>query len=75
MLGGVDDLLDGPLPDDFVALRLKAADGDDSGEFECLKTALRSHGWVVYTKAPFADAGQVLAYLGRLHPGSRRRGN
>ena len=46
-------------------LRLKAADGDDGHEFECLKTALRSHGWVVYSKAPFAGAGQVLAYLGR----------
>ncbi len=46
-------------------LRLKSAGGDDSGEFECLKTALRSHDWVVYSKAPFADAEQVLAYLGR----------
>ena len=39
--------------------------GDDSHGFECLKTALRSHDWVVYSKAPFAGAGQVLAYLGR----------
>ncbi len=48
-------------------LRLKAAaDGDDDGhEFECLKTVLRSHDWVVYSKAPFAGTGQVLAYLGR----------
>ena len=46
-------------------LRLKAAGGDDSREFECLKTALRSHDWVVYSKAPFADAEHVLAYLGR----------
>ena len=46
-------------------LRLKAADGDDSREFECLKTALRSHDWVVYSKAPFVGAEQVLAYLGR----------
>ena len=46
-------------------LRLKASGGDDSREFECLKTALRSNNWVVYSKAPFAGAGQVLAYLGR----------
>ena len=48
-------------------LRLKAAadGGDDGHEFECLKTALRSHDWVVYSKAPFAGAKQVLAYLGR----------
>jgi len=39
--------------------------GDDSHGFECLKMALRSHDWVVYSKAPFAGAGQVLAYLGR----------
>ena len=44
-------------------LRLKA--GGDSREFECLKTALRSRDWVVYSKAPFAGAEQVLAYLGR----------
>ena len=46
-------------------LRLKSAGGGDSREFECLKTSLRSHDWVVYSKAPFAGAGQVLAYLGR----------
>ena len=47
-------------------LRLPCSDSvDDSPEFECLKTALRSHDWVVYTKAPFASAEQVLAYLGR----------
>ncbi len=47
-------------------LRLQVAGGgDDSREFECLKTALRSHDWVVYTKAPFAGAEHVLAYLGR----------
>ena len=47
-------------------LRLKVAGGgDDSREFECLKTALRSHDWVVYTKAPFAGAEHALAYLGR----------
>ena len=46
-------------------LRLKAAGVNDSHEFGCLKTALRSHDWVVYSKAPFAGAGQVLAYLGR----------
>ena len=38
---------------------------DGSRAFECLKTSLRSNNWVVYTKAPFAGAGQVLAYLGR----------
>ncbi len=38
--------------------------GDDR-VFEALKTALRSHDWVVYTKAPFAGAEQVLGYLGR----------
>jgi len=46
-------------------LRLRSADGDDCREFECLKIALRSHDWVVYSKAPFAGAKQVLAYLGR----------
>ena len=46
-------------------LRLQVGGGDDSREFECLRTALRSHDWVVYTKAPFAGAEQVLAYLGR----------
>ena len=47
-------------------LRLPCSDRvDDTREFECLKTALRSHDWVVYTKAPFASAEQVLAYLGR----------
>ena len=46
-------------------LRLKAAGVNGSHQFECLKTALRSHDWVVYSKAPFAGAGQVLAYLGR----------
>ncbi len=38
---------------------------DDNRAFETLKTALRSHDWVVYTKAPFAGAEQVLGYLGR----------
>ena len=46
-------------------LRLKADGVNDSHEFECLKTVLRSHDWVAYSKAPFAGAGQVLAYLGR----------
>ena len=42
-------------------------DGDPDGTraFECLKTSLRSNAWVVYTKAPFAGAANVLAYLGR----------
>ena len=38
---------------------------DDSRAFECLKASLQSHDWVVYTKAPFAGAANVLAYLGR----------
>ena len=46
-------------------LRLKVAGSEDSREFERLRTVLRSHDWVVYSKAPFAGAGQVLAYLGR----------
>ena len=46
-------------------LRLKPAGGGDRRAFERLKSALRSHDWVVYSKAPFAGAGQVLAYLGR----------
>ena len=47
-------------------LRMPGRDGlDGSRAFECLKTSLRSNNWVVYTKAPFVGAGQVLAYLGR----------
>ena len=47
-------------------LRMPGRDGlDGSRAFECLKTSLRSNNWVVYTKAPFAGAGKVLAYLGR----------
>ena len=45
-------------------LRLKGS-GGGSHEFECLKTALRLHDWVVYSKVPFAGAEQVLNYLGR----------
>ena len=45
-------------------LQLSAGDGDRPA-FERLKTALRAHDWVVYTKAPFAGARHVLAYLGR----------
>ena len=42
------------------------ADGvDDHRAFESLKTSLQSHDWVVYSKAPFAGAANVLAYLGR----------
>ena len=42
------------------------ADGvDDNRAFEYLKASLQSHDWVVYTKAPFAGAANVLAYLGR----------
>ena len=40
-------------------------DPDDTRAFECLKVSLQSNEWVVYTKAPFAGAANVLAYLGR----------
>ena len=40
-------------------------DPDDSRAFECLKASLQSNEWIVYTKAPFAGAANVLAYLGR----------
>ena len=50
------------------------ADGvDDNRAFESLKASLQSHDWVVYTKAPFAGAANVLAYLGQLHPQDRHR--
>ena len=40
-------------------------DPDDTRAFECLKASLQSNEWVAYTKAPFAGAANVLAYLGR----------
>ena len=40
-------------------------DPDDTRAFDCLKASLQSNEWVVYTKAPFAGAANVLAYLGR----------
>ena len=40
-------------------------DPDDTRAFDCLKASLQSNDWVVYTKAPFAGAANVLAYLGR----------
>ena len=47
-------------------LRMPGNEGlDDTRAFECLKTSLQSNAWVVYTKAPFAGAANVLAYLGR----------
>ena len=47
-------------------LRMPGDDGlDDTRAFESLKTSLQSNDWVVYTKAPFAGAANVLAYLGR----------
>ena len=47
-------------------LRMPGDDGlDDTRAFESLKTSLQSNDWVVYTKAPFASAAHVLAYLGR----------
>ena len=47
-------------------LRMPGEEGpDDTCAFECLKASLQSNEWVVYTKAPFAGAAKVLAYLGR----------
>ena len=47
-------------------LRMPGDDGlDQTRAFECLTAALRSQEWVVYTKAPFAGAANVVAYLGR----------
>ena len=47
-------------------LRMPGDDGlDDTRAFDSLKTSLQSNDWVVYTKAPFAGAANVLAYLGR----------
>ena len=47
-------------------LRMPGDDGlDDTRAFESLKTSLQSNDWVVYTKAPFAGAANVVAYLGR----------
>ena len=55
-------------------LRMPGADGlDDSRAFECLKSSLQSNDWVVYTKAPFAGAANVVAYLGRYNPQDRHR--
>ena len=42
-----------------------ANESDEGRAFDCLRTSLQSQDWVVYSKPPFADAGQVLAYLGR----------
>lgn len=38
---------------------------EETQAFECLITSLRSHDWVVYPKAPLANAAHVLTYLGR----------
>ena len=47
-------------------LRMPDADGVDGHRaFEFLKASLQSRDWVVYTKAPFAGAANVVAYLGR----------
>ena len=44
---------------------LRGADEpDEDRAFHCLRASLQSQDWVVYSKPPFADAGQVLAYLG-----------
>jgi hypothetical protein len=42
-----------------------APDREDTVAFDCLMTRLREHDWVVYAKAPFANAAHALAYLGR----------
>ena len=55
----------------YLALLARARDRGELGcdpddrTFARLTAALRSRDWVVYTKAPFADTGHVLAYLGR----------
>ena len=47
-------------------LRMPGDDGlDETRAFEFLTAALRSQDWIVYTKAPFAGAANVVAYLGR----------
>ena len=47
-------------------VHLRGADEpDEDRAFECLRASLLSQDWVVYSKPPFADTGQVLAYLGR----------
>ena len=47
-------------------LRMPGDDGlDETSAFDFLTAALRSQDWVVYTKAPFAGAANVVAYLGR----------
>ena len=47
-------------------LRLPGAqEREDTVAFDCLITRLREHDWVVYAKAPFANAAHALAYLGR----------
>ena len=42
-----------------------ADEPDEDRAFDCLRASLQSQDWVVYGKPPFADAGQVLAYLSR----------
>ena len=46
-----------------------AGEPDEDRAFDCLRTSLQSQDWVVYSKPPFADAGQVLA----LHSQDRHR--
>ena len=43
----------------------RSQDRDAADAFDCLITSLRDHDWVIYAKAPFANAAHVLAYLGR----------
>ena len=47
-------------------LRMPGDDGlDDTRAFDSLKTSLQSNDWVVYSKAPFAGAANVVPTLGR----------
>ena len=45
-----------------AAVHYRIATGPHTRVFECLGTSLQSHDWVVYTKAPFAEAANVVAY-------------
>ena len=54
----------------YRAGELRTPDGDDVDDhraFEFLKASVQSRDWVVYTKAPFAGAANVLANRGRTH--------
>ena len=54
-------------------LRMPGDDGtNETRAFECLKASLQCRDWVVYTKAPFDGAANVVAYLGRYTARSKR---